>query len=339
MDKIFEKVKNNILQNELIKENDKIVLGVSGGPDSVFLLHVLNRIKEEKIIIFDMIIAHINHGIREEAINDQKFVEDLAKRLGYKSYSLEVHVSKIAKEQKISEEECGRNIRYEFFNKILKETKSNKIAVAHNKTDNVETVLMNFIRGAGISGMKGMDFKVNNVIRPMLNIKKDEILEYLKENSIQYVIDKTNSENIYTRNKIRNELIKKIENEYNPNFLDTVTRMIEINKQDAELLEEYTNKEYEKMKKEREKNKITIYINKDFLNESYGLKCRVIRKILNELLGNIQGIEKVHVDDICKLITNNITGKRYIIGNRFEVKIVKKNKVEFIKNNILCENN
>ena len=339
MDKVFEKVKKNILQNELISENDKIVLGVSGGPDSVFLLHVLNKIKEEKLITFDIIIAHINHGIREEAIHDQKFVETLAEKLGYKCYSLEVNVSKIAEEQKISEEECGRNIRYEFFNKILKETSCNKIAVAHNKTDNVETVLMNFIRGAGISGMKGMDFKTKNIIRPMLNIKKDEILEYLKENSIEYVIDKTNSENIYTRNKIRNDLIKKIENEYNPNFLDTVTRMIEINKQDVELLEEYTNKEYEKLKKEKEENKITIYTNKEFLNESYGLKCRVIRKILIELLGNIQGIEKVHVDDICKLITNNITGKRYIIGNKFEIKIIKKNKVEFIKNVILCENN
>ena len=339
MDKIFEKVKKNILQNELIKENDKIVLGVSGGPDSVFLLHVLNKIKEEKLITFDIIIAHINHGIRKEAIHDQEFVESLAGNLGYKCYSLEVNVSKIAEEQKISEEECGRNIRYEFFNKILKETGCNKIAVAHNKTDNVETVLMNFIRGAGISGMKGMDFKTKNIIRPMLNIKKDEILEYLEENSIEYVIDKTNSENIYTRNKIRNDLIKKIENEYNPNFLDTVTRMIEINKQDVELLEEYTNKEYEKLKKEKEENKITIYTNKEFLNESYGLKCRVIRKILIELLGNIQGIEKVHVDDICKLITNNITGKRYIIGNKFEIKIIKKNKVEFIKNVILCENN
>ena len=337
MNRIFEKVKNNILQNELIKDKDKIVLGVSGGPDSVFLLHVLNKIKEEKLITFDITIAHINHGIREEAKHDQEFVEELATKLGYKYYSLEVNVSKIAEEQKISEEECGRNIRYEFFNKILKEKGCNKIAVAHNKTDNVETVLMNFIRGAGISGMKGMDLKTNNVIRPMLNINKVDILEYLKENNIEYVIDKTNSENIYTRNKIRNDLIKKIEDEYNPNFLDTVTRMIEINKQDAELLEEYTNKEYEKLKKEKEQNKIIIYMNEEFLNESYGLKCRVIRKILNELLGNIKGIEKVHVDDICKLITNNITGKRYIIGNKFEVKIVKKNKVEFIKNVILCE--
>lgn len=337
MNKIFEKVKNNILQNELIKDNDKIVLGVSGGPDSIFLLHVLDKIRGEKQIQFDIVISHINHGIREEAISDQKFVENLSKKLGYECYSLIVNVAKIAKEQKISEEECGRNIRYEFFNKILKKTGANKIAVAHNKTDNVETVLMNFIRGAGISGMKGMDFKTNNIIRPMLNIKKNEILEYLKENNIEYVIDKTNSENIYTRNKIRNDLIKKIENEYNPNFLDTVTRMIDINKQDLELLEEYTKKEYEKLRKEKEENKIIIYTNKEFLNESHGLKCRVIRKILNELLGNVQGIEKVHVDDICKLITNNITGKRYIIGNKFEVKIIKKNKVEFIKNVILCE--
>lgn len=337
MKRIFDRVKNNILQNELIKDNDKIVLGVSGGPDSVFLLHVLNKIREEKKIDFDIVIAHVNHMIREEAIIDQKFVENLADDLGYKCLVLTANVVEEAEKQKISEEECGRNIRYNFFNDLLKETNSNKIAVAHNQTDNVETVLMNFIRGAGISGMKGMDFVSCNIIRPMLNVKKTEILEYLKENNIEYVVDKTNSENIYTRNKIRNDLIKKIEDEYNPNFLDTVTRMIDINKQDYKLLEEYANKEYDKLKIEKDKNTIKVYTNKEFLNSSHGLKSRIVRKVLNELLGNLQCIEKIHVDDICKLITNNITGKRYIIGTKFEVKIIKKNVVEFNKNVILCE--
>lgn len=280
---------------------------------------------------FDIEIAHVNHLMRKESAVDQKFVEDLAKKLGYKCHTLEYDVSKKAKELKISKEECGRNVRYEFFNSLLKKCGANKIAVAHNQTDNVETVVMNFLRGTGISGLTGMDYSNQNIIRPILNIKKQDIIDYLDSKNIEYVIDRTNSENFYTRNRIRNDLIKKIEKEYNPNFIDTTQRMIELNKQDEELIVECVDKEYEKMDVTNAKSTITIKT-KEFIKLSSGLKYRIIRKILTELMGNISDIERIHIKDICKLIDNNITGKQYIIGKKFTVKVKTKNVIEFMKN-------
>lgn len=331
MEDLFKKIEKNVKENNLISNGDRIIVGVSGGPDSIFLLHALDKLKKQGKLDFEMEIAHVNHLIRKEASDDQKFVEKLAKQFGYKCHTLECDVSKQSKKLKISTEECGRNVRYDFFNKLLLECKANKISVAHNQTDNVETVIMNFIRGAGISGLKGMDYYGQNIIRPMLNIKKEDIINYLNSKGIKYLIDRTNIENIYTRNRIRNDLIKKIEKEYNPNFLDTTQRMIELNKQDYKLIEECVNNEYEKLKMVFEDGKITIN-RKELAILSSGMKYRIIRKILTELLGNIQGIEKIHVSDISKLIDNNIKGKQYIIGNKFTVKIKTKNIIEFSKN-------
>lgn len=328
MEDLFEKVKNCIIEKKLIVSSDKVIVGVSGGPDSVFLLKVLDRIKKQKIIDFDIEVAHINHMIREEASTDENLVVNISKEMGYKCHVLKANIPLKVKEQKISEEECGRNIRYEFFEKLVKERGANKIAVAHNQTDNVETVIMNFIRGTGINGLTGMDYKYGNIIRPMLDIKKQDIIEFLNKNNISYVIDKTNSENKYTRNRVRNDLIKKIEDEYNPNFLNTTKRMIELNRQDEKLLMDYVEKEYEKLDPKVQKDTIVINTVK-FIDMQKALQARIIRKILNELMGNIQGIEKIHVDDIMRLLNNNITNKKYVIGNKFTVTILKKNIAEF----------
>lgn len=328
MEDLFEKIKKNILEKKLINSKDKIIVGVSGGPDSIFLLNILHKLKDEKIIDFEIEVAHINHMIREQAADDEKMVREISNDMGYRCHVLKANIPIKAKEQKISEEECGRNIRYEFFEKLLKERKANKIAVAHNQTDNAETVLMNFIRGTGINGLSGMDYIYGNIIRPMLNIKKQKIIEFLEKHNICYAIDITNNENKYTRNRIRNDLIKKIENEYNPNFLETIQRMIELNKQDEILIMDYVDKEYDKLSPKTKPNNIVINTIR-FFEMSNACKCRIVRKILNELLGNIQGIEKVHVDDIVKLLNKNITNKKYIIGNKFTVTVIKKNVVEF----------
>lgn len=328
MEDLFEKVKNCILEKKLIVSNDKVIIGVSGGPDSIFLLNVLDRIKKLKIIDFDIEVAHINHMIREEASIDEDLVIKTSKEMGYECHVLKANIPLKVKEQKISEEECGRNIRYEFFEKLVKERGANKIAVAHNQTDNVETVIMNFLRGTGINGLTGMDYKYGNIIRPMLDIKKQDIIEILNKNNISYVIDKTNSENKYTRNRVRNDLIKKIEDEYNPNFLDTTKRMIELNRQDEELLMDYVEKEYEELDPKVQKCAIVINTKK-FIEMQKAMQARIIRKILNELMGNIQGIEKIHVDDIIRLLKNNITNKKYVIGNKFTVTILRKNIAEF----------
>lgn len=333
---IISKVRENILKNELIQDGDKIVLGLSGGPDSVFLAHVLEYLKksfkEKYNISYSMIICHINHMIREEAGEDEELAKVYAKKYEWEFYSLHSDVQALAKENKISEEECGRNVRYEFFNKILEEKGGTKIAVAHNAGDNAETVLHNFMRGAGLNGLCGISIKNGNIIRPILNIKKDEIIEYLNENRIEYNIDRTNKELIYTRNKIRNDLIPKIENEYNPNIIDTINRMAEKISEDLEFIESVAKEEYTKIVLSKEKDTVKLNI-REFKNKKTAIKNRIILLAIEDVLGTVKGIESKHLEEITNLFDNSITGKKFEIGNKFCITI-EKNKVAKITKNV-----
>ena len=335
MDKLIEQVKNNIYTHNLIENNDIIVLGLSGGPDSVFLLHALSILKpiilKEKKISYEIHAAHVNHMIRIEADKDASIARKNADSVNATFHILEFDCINEAKRLKIGTEECGRKVRYEFFNEVKEKTNATKIATAHNAGDNAETVLLNFIRGAGLVGLSGMNFKNNDLIRPILNISKQDIIEYLNENNIEYAIDKTNLENDYTRNKIRNDLIKKIEKEYNPNFVNALNRMANINKLDEEIIEETINEKYNELDLKVKDNK--IYLNTvEFNKLSIGIRYRLVRKILNELLGSTQNIEMIHIKDTCKLIEENNTKKQYILGNKYKVVIEKKNIAVFVKN-------
>ena len=335
MDKILEQVKNNIYSNHLIVNGDNIVIGVSGGPDSVLLLHTLNLlkpiIKKEKNIEYTLHVAHINHMIRKEAQRDAELANTLANKYNATFHLLEVDVLKEAKRLKIGTEECGRNVRYEFFEQVKKTVNGTKIAVAHNAGDNAETIILNFIRGAGINGLSGIDVVSNNIIRPILNISKQDILKYLDENNIPYAIDKTNLENDYTRNKIRNDLIHKIEQEYNPNIVNALNRMAVINKLDNEIIRDAVEEKYIALNVKKQDGK--IYINaKEFNKNTQAMKYQLVRRILTELLGNLQGIEMIHIKDTCRLIETCITNKQYILGNKYKVVIEKKNMAVFVNN-------
>ena len=334
---ILTKIKNNILDNKLIETDDIIVIGVSGGPDSVFLLHSLNYFKEifkkKYNIEYNVIVCHINHMIRKEAKLDELLAKQYAEKYNFKFYSLEADVSKIAKEEKISEEECGRNIRYEFFEKILKENSGTKIAVAHNANDNSETVIHNFIRGTGLNGLTGIKFVNGKIIRPLLNIEKKDIVKYLDENSIKYNIDKTNLENDYTRNKIRNDLIKKIELEYNPSFIKSINRMTKNINEDMKYIDKMAKVEYEGIILKKEKNTVLINI-KEFKNMDIAIQKRVVLNAINDIMGNIKSIEDKHIEDICELLRKAITGKMFSIEKKFSIQIENNKKAKLFKNDV-----
>lgn len=322
-----EKVLEIIKKYNLIENKDKIVIGVSGGPDSITLLDVLLKIKEKKIIDFDMIVCHINHMIREEALEDEEYVVNFCKKNHIQCFVKKVEVEEIAKQQKISTEEAGRKARYEFFNEILKKENANKIATAHNKNDNVETVLMNIIRGSGTSGLKGIECKIKNLIRPLIECNREEIEQYCKENNLEPRIDKTNFENNYTRNKIRNLLIPYIKQNFNPNIIEAINRLSDLSKQENEYLEKETKEIYKQLLEENEKGYISLNLKKFNLLETV-IKSRIVLYTINELLGTRNGIEKKHIEDIIKLCSNNI-GNKYLIPNK-KVKVLIKNKKIFI---------
>ena len=302
---------------------------MSGGPDSITLLDVLLKIQKE--IKFNIVVAHINHMIRKEAIDDQKYVEEFCKNRKIPCFVKQVEIQDIAKKQKIGTEEAGRKIRYEFFDEILKQTNSNKIATAHTKNDNVETVLMNIIRGTGTSGLKGIEvIRENKYIRPLLNCKRNQIEEYCKKNNLKPRIDKTNMENIYTRNKVRNLLIPYIQKEFNPNIIEAIDRLSKISKEENQFIEDKTIQAYKEILIEETKEQITLDLKKFNVLELV-IKNRIVLYTINRLFGSSSGIEKIHIEDIIKLCSNNI-GNKFLIPNK-KVKILVKNKKIFFMTN------
>ena len=210
----------------LIENNDTIVVGFSGGPDSVFLVEMLKKL--QNFINFKIYLVHINHLLRgKDAISDENFSFEYAKKNNLEIFIKRIPVKEIAKEVGKTLEEVGREERYKFFSEIYKKVGANKIATAHNKDDQVETFLFRLIRGASLQGLEGIKIKNNNIIRPISEIYKKDILDYLNKNEIQYKIDKTNFENEFTRNSIRLDLIPFIEKRYNIKFKEKIFSLIE----------------------------------------------------------------------------------------------------------------
>ena len=249
-----KKVLETIQKYNLIKNRDKIVVAVSGGPDSICLIDILKKLQKEKCnltqsqnITFEIVVAHVNHKIREEANQDEQYVKKYCQKNGIEFFSKSIDVQKLAHTNKIGTEEAGRLVRYKFFNEILEKTKATKIAIAHNKNDKIETIFLHMLRGSGIDGLKGIEPKRDNIIRPLIECERAEIEKYCEENELYPRIDKTNFENIYNRNKIRNIVIPYIQKEFNPNIIKTIDRLSAIVVEEEEYLDKQTKKIYQEM--------------------------------------------------------------------------------------------
>ena len=223
---LFREILNINKKYNLIENNDNIVVGFSGGPDSVFLVEMLKKL--QCFFNFKIYLVHINHLLRgEDADSDENFSFEYAKKNNLEIFIKRIPVKEIAKEIGKTLEEVGREERYKFFSEIYEKVRATKIATAHNKDDQIETFLFRLIRGTSLQGLEGIKIKNNNVIRPISEIYKKDILEYLNKNEIQYKIDKTNFENEFTRNSIRLDLIPFIEERYNIKFKDKIFSLIE----------------------------------------------------------------------------------------------------------------
>ncbi len=308
-----------ITEYKLIEENDHIVVGVSGGPDSMALLYCL--LEARKTIPFSIHIAHVNHGVRgEEARSDQLFVERISKELGLPYYTINVNMIEYGKERGITAEEAGRELRYGFFRDILERHGRGKIAVAHNMNDQAETLLMRIMRGTGPDGLKGMDYKSDDIIRPILGIDRKEIEDYIRQKGIETVLDKTNLQPIYSRNKVRLELIPYIEENFNPNIVTTLWRMSRIFSLDLNFLEEHTKIKFKNMLKSHDKNSIILHGDK-FLVEDRSIQQRIIRNAILELNKSLQGISEGQIAGAVNLVNNLETGKEFHLSNDIILRI------------------
>lgn len=349
---VEEKILKTVTKYGLINEGDKLVVAVSGGPDSMCLVDNLLSLRDS--MNFELVVAHVNHGIRANSTIDEEYVDNYCKTRNIPCFILHSDIPKKAKEEKIGLEEAGRVDRYEFFDEILAKTKSNKIAIAHNSNDNVETILMNVLRGSGTSGLKGIEpIKNNKYIRPLIECERFEIEDYCERKKLNPRHDESNDDNTYTRNKIRNIVIPYIQMEFNPNFINTINRLSEISQEESKYIEEMTSKAFDdvvlesniditdkdslknnvKVSKTAETKEFGEYIAlslKKFNEQELVIKRRLILYTINSIFGNTTRIEKIHIDDIIAMCAKNI-GNKFLMPNKNLKVLLKSKKIYFIK--------
>ncbi len=302
--KVFETIK----QYKMLSNTDKIVIGLSGGADSVALTHFLNTIGKERKL--EIIAVHVNHGIRgEEAERDENFVKKFCSDLSVRLVIKKVNIVKISKNLKIGIEEAGRKIRYEIFKGISGSICNAKIATAHTLSDNAETVIMRLISGTSLKGLCGIPPVRENIIRPLINIKRSEVELYCQDNNLKYVNDSSNYEKDYTRNKIRLEIIPKFKN-INPDFENSVKRAAEALQEDNLYLESAANQTLESLKV------ASGYDSEKIQKLPGAIKSRVIFKILSSFTR--KRIEQKHLKNVSKMLKTGF-GKMYIPGDKIIV--------------------
>lgn len=273
--KTEQKVINFIDTHGLIDEGDRILIALSGGPDSVFALHFFHKYKRRFKIEIDAV--HLNHKLRgKESDKDEKFCEQLCEKMGIELITSQVDIIKLKEKSRKSIEEIAREQRYKFFDYTASKLHSSKIITAHVQNDNTETVLLNLSKGTGIKGISGIPVKRGKIIRPLLILSKEEVLAYLNETKLKYRIDKSNEENDYQRNIIRNKILPVIISGINPCIHDAVFRT----SQNLRVLSAYINKQVEE------------YFNKYVETEDNSIK------ISNSLY---EKVESSFLDEVLKL--------------------------------------
>ncbi|RDY26189.1 tRNA lysidine(34) synthetase TilS [Romboutsia weinsteinii] len=305
---IFDKVLSTINKYDLIQQGDKIVLGLSGGPDSVCLLHILNRLKPELNI--EIYAAHLNHRIRGiEAQKDALYVAKLCEDMGITCFVKSIDVPKYCEQNGVSIEEGARKLRYEMFHEIKENTKSNKIAVGHNLNDQAETVLMRMMRGTGLHGLTGIGYVRDNVIvRPILDIERSEIENYCQYHNLNPRIDKSNLENIYTRNKVRLELIPYMRENFNSNIVESVVRMSNSLRSDSEYIEKDAEEKFKQVSRITN-DSVEIYLD-EYISMHNSIKTRILRNAVKQVLGDTNFLDQKHIEDIMDLEGENKINKR-----------------------------
>lgn len=304
--KIQQKVLKTILENQIIEKGEKVLVGVSGGPDSVCLLHVLLSLSD--CLDIKLWAIHINHMLRaQEAAEDEAYTADLCRRMGIPLAIRHVDVAEIARESGMSLEEAGRKARYSEFRKYADTIGADKIAVAHNRNDQAETVMMHIIRGAGMAGLVGMVYKSGALIRPLLNIYRSEIEQYCKAVGISPRTDSTNLISVFTRNKVRLELFPYIDRNFNANVTDSLCRLSSLAFIDNEYLEQCALDAYTKCKIETGDERVALEL--EHIGKLHpAILSRVMRYAIADAAGGVKGIGNVHYLSILELIKKGKTG-------------------------------
>ena len=295
MAQFIKTIQNFAFANNLWEKGSRIIIGVSGGSDSVCLLDILSKLKSKYDL--QLHITHINYALRgEDSEKDEIFVRELSKK-----YNIPLTVFKPKKaDYKGNLENSLREIRYAFFEKLRSEMNFDLVAVAHNQDDQAETVLMRIIRGSGLNGLSAMNAKTKKIIRPLLQTSKKDILAYAKENKLKCRTDKSNSDIKFTRNNIRHKLLPYLEKNFNPAIKKTLSQWSVIVASDYEFIDQSAQLFAEKVYK----NKCAHFNAQDFLSQHSAIQRQALRIIANNLKKTTLDIENGQIEEMIKIINS-----------------------------------
>lgn len=324
---MITKILSVIKKYNLIEHGETVIVGVSGGPDSICLLHVLNSIADSLGI--RLFVVHVNHMLRgEESERDEQYVKGFCDSLKIPVFVSRIDVSELSKNKGISIEEAGRETRYAEFERYADKTGAARIAVAHNRNDQAETVLMNIIRGTGLPGLKGMDYKTGKIIRPLLDIPRAEIEDYCRINSLNPRIDSSNLKNKYVRNKVRLDLIPYINELFKTNIVDSVLRMASLLREDYDFIENEALHAYDNSVAKCGGRAVELSL--DNLTKAHpAIMKRMVRCAVKQVKGGLKDIQSVHIDSVINLCLYGRSGSRLCLPQGIiAVKSYKTLKIE-----------
>ena len=319
---IKERFKKNLRNKNLISNNNRLLLGVSGGPDSLTMLDLFTSIRDD--FNLEIIVFHLNHLFREEAGQEAEYVRRICEKKNLKAIIKTHDVPKYVENNNLSPEEGAREIRFKYLKEIFQNEDIDKIGLAHNKDDLVETVLLNIFRGSGMRGLKGIEDEVTiegmKIIHPLLIFFRSEIIDYCNSNGLEPVYDPSNDSNLYSRNRIRNNILPLIENQINPNVKQVITRMTESVKEDYNFIKQYSDKKFKELLIEKDEQKYILDLKK-IKDLHPTLIKRIINIIVKELKGNIDNFYYKHYNDIINFIDANNTGDLLDLPDNINIKI------------------
>lgn len=303
MEEIF---KNTLKKLNLLRAKDKILLGVSGGPDSVFMLYQFWQIRKEYKL--QLVCLHLNHSLREDADREEEFVRRLCAKLGVRFISEKKNVQSFFNGDSL--EQTARNLRLDFFMKVSRQTKIKKLALAHHKDDLIETLLMRMIRGAGLKGLRGFlpksRFRNLTVIRPLIGFRKQEITGWLKERNIPFCSDVTNFEDKFFRNRVRLKLLPLLE-ELNPNIVSNLYNLASSVSLDYDFIHSFSRDRFLDLKRKETENSICLDL-KSLKKLPSAIFNNVVRIAIEELKGSTRRLEIRHINELRDLVLRRPRG-------------------------------
>jgi tRNA(Ile)-lysidine synthase len=340
MIRLIKMIKATIKKHSMLKRGNTVLIGVSGGADSIALLHILLKLSPE----FDLRlgIAHLNHGLRvAESERDADFVKSVAENLNLPFYHQKIDVKNFSNHHKLSIEEAGRTLRYKFFNITAQKHGFDKIALGHQKEDMAETILINILRGSGPQGISGIPPKRDQVIRPLININRTDIEIFLQSENIAHIKDSSNMDPQFLRNRIRHFLIPLLVSEYNAEIVENLNRTAEILRDEQIWLDSMIEPLLVKTKLSEDNTNFNLSI-PELKKMPIAAARRIIRQGVREIKGNLHGVGFKHMDAVLDLITSDNKNNQFdfpgpVRINRENDKLVifrRQNNIRFKKDGL-----